>query len=299
MRLLIVKLSAIGDIIHTLPALAAVRRALPDAEITWVVEERSAEILRGNPLVDRLVEVDTRSMRGGKVIEEILLDLGAQVKKVREFKYDVAIDFQGLIKSAAITRLSGAKKRWGFSRSSMREPAGRVFLTNSVDVAGDVHIIRKNLELAAGALNIDVPNSGFEFPIATSESERAAARWIAQDAGGRFAVLNPAGGWVTKLWHAEKYGQLADLLWERQGLASIVATGPNELELADRAAAGSRTGRLTLAQPTLKAFFELARLAEVYIGGDTGPTHLAIAAGAPIVGIFGPTEWWRNGSTNP
>ena len=104
---------------------------------------------------------------------------------------------------------------------------------------------------------------------------------------------------MTKLWPAERYGALADLLWERDRIASMVVTGPNEIELAERVAGASMSGRVTLLQPTLKTFYELARLASVYVGGDTGPTHLAIAAGAPIVGIFGPTEWWRNGSTSP
>ena len=104
---------------------------------------------------------------------------------------------------------------------------------------------------------------------------------------------------MTKLWHAEKYGRLADLLWENYGLASIVATGPGERELSQIVIAASRSGKIMAAQPTLKGFYELARSARVYVGGDTGPTHLAVAAGAPVVGIFGPTEWWRNGSPNP
>ncbi|HLA95745.1 MAG TPA: glycosyltransferase family 9 protein, partial [Pyrinomonadaceae bacterium] len=103
---------------------------------------------------------------------------------------------------------------------------------------------------------------------------------------------------VTKLWHAEKYGQLADRLWEEKGLASIVATGPNENELAAVVMANSKSDRTISVQPSLKGFFELIKRAEVYVGGDTGPTHLAIAAGTPVVGIFGPTEWWRNGSPN-
>jgi heptosyltransferase-1 len=112
----------------------------------------------------------------------------------------------------------------------------------------------------------------------------------------RFAILNPAGGWVTKLWHAEKYGELADRIWEEHGMPSLIVTGPKESELAERAAANSRSGKLTLAEPSLKGFYEIAKRAAIYVGGDTGPTHIAVAAGVPIVGIFGPTEWWRNGS---
>ena len=321
MHILIVKLGSIGDIIHTLPALAAIRVALPSAEISWVVEQRSAEMLRGNRLVDNLIEVDTKSLRGGKVIEEILLGATKQIKELRRFKFDVSIDFQGLLKSAAIGKLSGAKRRFGFSKEALREPASRILLTDQVAVPTGIHVIRKNLALAAGALNISVPDGDFEFPITTSPEHVAEAeaiveavqctssrvsegetRTLEESASlkrglvQKFAILNPAGGWVTKLWHAEKFGALADRIWEEHGMASVVVTGPKEMELAENAAANSRSGKLTLAEPSLKGFYELAKRATVYVGGDTGPTHIAVAAGTPIVGIFGPTEWWRNGS---
>ena len=297
MHILIVKLGSIGDIIHTLPALSAIRKALPDAEISWVVEERSAEMLRGNRLIDNLIEVDTKSLRGGKVIEEILLGATKQIKELRRFKFDVSIDFQGLLKSATIGKLSGAKRRFGFAKESLREPASRLLLTDQVAVPLGIHIIRKNLALAAGALNIPVPGNGFDFPIATlDEHKEEAANIIRTVQTDKFAVLNPAGGWVTKLWHAEKFGALADRIWEEHGMASVVVTGPKETDLAEKAAANSRSGKLTLAEPSLKGFYELAKRATVYVGGDTGPTHIAVAAGTPIVGIFGPTEWWRNGS---
>ena len=298
MKILIVRLSSIGDVIHALPALAAIRENLPDAEIGWAVEKRSAGILKDNPMIDHLIEVDTRSMRGGKIIEEILLDAGKQIKGLRKFSFDIALDMQGLLKSAMIAKLSKAPVRWGFSKESLREPASRFLLTDTVKVAPDTHIIRKNLALAAGALDVPVPRDDFQFPIQTSDDDRHEAEKIIASAGENFAVLNPAGGWVTKLWHAEKYGELADRLWEEQGLVSIVATGPGEAELANRVLGGSRSGRVFLAQPSLKGFYELVRRTRVYIGGDTGPTHIAVAAGAPIVGIFGPTEWWRNGSPN-
>lgn len=299
MRVLIVKLGSIGDIVHTLPALAAIRRGLPEAEISWAVEEETAEILRRNRMIDNLIEVDTRRLRGGKIIEDILLDVGRQVRDLRKFKFDVAIDFQGLWKSAMVAKLSGAKRRWGFASDGLREPSSRLLLTDTVETPERLHVVRKNLALAAGALGIDVPDDNFEFPIETTEEHRAEAAAIASQAGSKFAILNPGGGWVTKLWHAEKFGELADVLWEKKGIASVVTTGPNEGPLAEKVAANSRSGHAILSQPGLKGFFELAKLATIYIGGDTGPTHIAMAAGAPVVGLFGPTEWWRNGSINP
>ena len=147
MRILIVKLSSIGDIVHAMPAAAAMRRAVPEAEISWVVESRSAEILRGawmtgidRPLVDHLIEIDTRSIRSEKNVEKILPEISRQAKSIRRHKFDVAIDFQGLIKSGSIAKISGAKQRWGFSRKDLRESASRLFLTDTVKILSLIHI---------------------------------------------------------------------------------------------------------------------------------------------------------------
>jgi heptosyltransferase I len=299
MKVLIVKLGSIGDIVHTLPVLAAAGKALPEAEISWVVEKRSAEILRGNRMINRLIEVDTRSLRSGKVVSQILPAIREQFRPLRREKFDLAVDFQGLIKSAAIAKLSGAKIRYGFEKAALREPASRIFLNRTVEIAAGIHVIRKNLALAAKALEIPVPDADFTFPIFTDEIYRLESEQILANTDGDFAILNPAGGWVTKLWPVENYGVLADMLWERHGLRSIVAIGPQEIELGERAINASLSGKAVLSQPSLKGFYELAKRATIYVGGDTGPTHLAVAAGAPVVGIFGPTEWWRNGSPNP
>lgn len=298
MKILIVKLSSIGDIIHTLPSLAAIRNAIPEAEISWVVEKRSAEILRGNELLKNLIEVDTRALRGGKVIDEILLDLSRQIKNVRISDFDVAIDFQGLLKSAAIAKLSKAKKRFGFDKENLREPMSRFLLTDTIKVEKGINVIEKNLALAGKALNIEIPKDSFDFPIFTGEEHKKEAEEIIEKTDGDFAILNPAGGWTTKLWQAEKFGYLADRLWDEKGLFSILSTAPHETDLAERALSANRSGKIIHALPGLKGFYELAKRASIYVGGDTGPTHLAIAANAPVVGIYGPTEWNRNGSLN-
>ena len=298
MRILIVKLGAIGDVVHALPALAAMRRSLPGSEIAWVVEKRAAEILRGNEYIDRLIEVDTRSPRKGK-IEDLLPEVRSQLRELRESKYDIAIDFQGLLKSGMIAKLSGAPKRWGFDRQSLREPASRVFYTDTAKIEPRTNVIRKNLSLAESALGIDASSGELEFPIYTSDEHRSEAVAVAAQVGGRFALLNPAGGWVTKLWPAERFAELANVLWRELGLPSVVVTGPGEEALAERVRVASHSEKTLFSVPSLKGLYELARLSTVYVGGDTGPTHLAVAAGTPVVGIFGPTEWWRNGSPNP
>ena len=298
MKILIVKLSSIGDVVHALPALAAIRRALPDSEISWVVERSAAEILRGNLLINNLIEIDTRSLRGGKGIEEILVGATKQLRELRSFNFDAVLDFQGLLKSAAVAKLAKAKRTYGFSKPNLREPSSRFLLTDTIEVEQNSHIVVKNLTLAKEVLKISVPENDFEFPIFTDETHRAEATEIANEAGENFAILNPAGGWTTKLWHAENFGALADRLWEENRLASVVTTAPNETDLAEKVLQNSKSGKVLLAQPSLKGFFELAKRTKIYIGGDTAPTHLAVAANTPIVGIFGPTEWRRNGSPN-
>mgnify|MGYP001264852714 CR=1 FL=1 len=299
MKILFVKLGSIGDVVHTLPALAAVGRALPEAEISWVVERRAAEILRGrNQFLHRLIEIDTKALRRKDALGKTLLIARQQFCGLRASAFDVALDFQGLLKSAAIARLSRAKKRYGFDRAALREPASRFLLTDTVKIPERIHVIRKNLMLAAEALKIEVPDSGFEFPIATEQAHVDEAERIADSAGGDFAILNPAGGWATKLWEAEKFGRLADRIWEEHGLRSVVTTAPNENHLAERVLQSNRSGSVLRANLSIKGFYELARRARLYVGGDTGPTHIAAAAGTPLVGIFGPTEWWRNGSVS-
>jgi lipopolysaccharide heptosyltransferase I len=297
MRILIVKLGSIGDIVHTLPSLAAIREALPDSEISWVVERRTSEILRDNPLLDRLIEIDTKALRRGLMSGETLRAPRQQLRLLRAWAFDLALDFQGLIKSAMIARLSGAKRVYGFAREALREPPSRFLLHETVSIPAGVHVIRKNLHLVESALGIPVPvdENELKFSIALDESHEREAE-SAAGISGDYAILNPGGGWPTKLWSAEKFGALADELWNHFGLHSLVTVGPGEDELAQRVLAHSKSGKAKSVTVSLKGFCALAKHAEVYVGGETGPTHLAIAMRTPVVGLLGPTEWWRNGS---
>nr|MBA2341003.1 glycosyltransferase family 9 protein [Pyrinomonadaceae bacterium] len=202
MRLLIVKLGSIGDIVHTLPALAAIREALPHVTISWAVERRAAEILRNNPLIERLIEVDTKGLRSSSVLSEMLPALREQLKNLRATKFDIALDFQGLLKSSVIALASGAPRRYGFERAALREPASRFLLTNSVEVPLRAHVIEKNLALVSGALAIEISRDPqtWQFPIAISHRHKAEAEAVAPRNEYDFAILNPGGGWMTKLW---------------------------------------------------------------------------------------------------
>jgi ADP-heptose:LPS heptosyltransferase len=220
-----------------------------------------------------------------------------QLRLLRASAFELALDFQGLIKSSIIARLSGARRVVGFAREALREPASRLLLHQTVQIPERLHVIKKNLALAESALGIPVPVSAdrFEFPIDVAdrhESDAACAAGINRP----YAVLNPGGGWPTKLWSAEKFGLLADELWNHFGLYSLVTHGPGEDHLAERALSSCKSQRAKSVSVSLKGFCALVKRAEVYVGGETGPTHLAIAMRTPVVGLLGPTEWWRNGS---
>ena len=221
-----------------------------------------------------------------------------QLRRLRASAFDVALDFQGLLKSASIARLSGARRVFGYARAALREPASALFLSKRVAVPKQTHVIHKALLLVKESLGVPVPER-LSFPINISATDEAEARQAAALSGGNYAILNPGGGWPTKLWSVERFGKLADLLWSSYGIKSLVTYGPGELELAEGVRRSSLSGKAEPVNLSLKAFYSLARGARVYVGGDTGPTHIAVAAGAPIVGLFGPTEWWRNGSPRP
>jgi lipopolysaccharide heptosyltransferase I len=284
--------------VHTLPALAAMRRGLPEAEVSWVVERGSSEILEDNPLLDRLIEVDTKALRRGLMSGETLRAPRQQLRLLRASAFDLALDFQGLLKSSLAARLSRAQHVYGFARDALREPASRFLVHHTVPIPPGLHVIRKNLTLVKAALGISVPEDphDFEFPIGVNPTHQSEAAEAVRGTEGRYAILNPAGGWPTKLWSADKFGALADQLWNRFGLHSLVTYGPGEAGLAEQVLSASTSGKAQACSLSLKGFFALAKDAALYVGGDTGPTHLALAARTPVVGLFGPTEWWRNGS---
>ena len=310
MRVLIVKLSSIGDVVHTLPAAALLRKALPQARIAWVVERRVSAILKGSPVIDELVEIDSRDWRkelfSRTGIGARLSDLGVSSGSDLKRPIDIAVDFQGLMKSGLLAVVSRASRRIGFETDELREKPSRMFLTEQVETSQLRHVIEKNLALAGAALNgsaepaADKPaNFSYEFPIAVSaEDEKYVAEALENqnEIGGReFAILNPGGGWRTKLWPPESFAEVGDWLWSECGLGSFVTFGPGEEALAQRVADQARSRMVRTIPSTIKQYVALARLASLFVGGDTGPLHLAAASRTPIVAIYGPTSPERNG----
>jgi heptosyltransferase I len=315
MRILIVKLSSIGDVVHTLPAAALLRRALPHARIAWVVERRASEIIKDSQALDELIEIDTPAWRkqllGSAMHDQVRARLaelrGSASNTETAGRVDIAIDFQGLIKSGLIAKASGAKLSIGFATDELREKASRLFLTDQVPAAHIKHVIEKNIALARRAIRFASTESSptvndagnqYDFPITVTADDERYIDQVINGRGGRFAIINPGGGWPTKLWPAQAYGQLADRLYGEHGLKSFITYGPGEEVLAQTVASNSRSGLAVPLASSLKQFVALARRAALFVGGDTGPLHLAAASGTPIVGIYGATSPERNGPFN-
>jgi heptosyltransferase-1 len=295
-RILIVRLGALGDIVHAVPVAAALRRAWPEARIDWVVSAKHREILDLVPVLTTRIVV---SDRGGATDG---LSLPATLRTIRRESYDVVLDLQGLLKSAVIARGAGAPRVIGFSSKYLREPLARVLYTEQYDPGGEGiyapsetrHVVQINLGmLAMLGLEAGPP----EFPFEPRRS--AAAEAMRQATRGRYALLNPGAAWPNKRWPAERLAGLARALWARQGLMSVVLWGSGEMEVAAAVVAQAAGAAVLSPQTRIADIVALARTAAVMVSGDTGPTHIGAAVGTPIVGIYGPTRPERNGPWLP
>lgn len=282
MKILIVRLSAMGDIVHTVPMAAALRRALPEARIDWIVDRRHSGVLDLFPVVDEVIAI-----RPGR-------ETVAVVRRLRETTYDAVIDAQGLLKSAVMARLAGGQRTVGFAREALREPAAVHFYTETVAPVATDHVARQNLQLLR-ALGID--DSQIETPVRPVRSD--VADDVQRATGRRYGVLNPGAGWPNKQWAPEKFGEVAAAVQKSRGLPWIVTWGPGEEALARRVEESS-SGAAMLAPPTgLADLMALVQRAAIVVSGDTGPVHLAAASGTPVVGLYGPTNPARNGPWSP
>jgi heptosyltransferase-1 len=314
--LLIVRLSAMGDIIHTLPAAAALRQAFPQATLGWLVEERWAELLctlryprsgrrsPERPLVDRIHTVNTSEWRRAPLSFNSWQQMAVGLSHVRGIRYDVAIDFQGAVRSALLARWSGAGAVYGDAQP--RENAASMFYTRkSILNTNGTHVVEQALALAETVISHgivtaeDSSNSGaaaraaqieVEFPVDPDAEKKIST--LSGDCSD-FVILNPGAGWGAKMWPAERYGQVAKEL-AKDGLLSLINYGPREEELAVAVeAAGAGAARRMSC--SISELISLTRRALLFVGGDTGPMHLAAALKIPVVAIFGPTNPARNG----
>lgn len=298
-RALVVRLSSIGDVVHTLPAWSALRRSWPGAELGWAVEPAAAELLADLPEPPRLHVLPLGRWRRRPWAPQAWRRARSALAELRRQRYEVAIDFQGLIKSALVARASGAVVH-GYGAPDARERWATRLYHETAPQAPPGHVIDRALHLAAAA-GADAARPGrHEFPDLPSAAVRESVdRRLRESGTGAFVAVHASGNWPSKRYPGLRWVAVARALHRRTGLRVLWIWGPGErddiAELADTAGAGSR-----LAFPTsLPELAALLRRSRLLIGGDSAPLHLAAAVGTPCVGLFGPTDPGRLGPPAP
>jgi lipopolysaccharide heptosyltransferase I len=281
MNILIVRLGALGDVVHAVPAAAALRRAFPSAQIDWLVDAKHRAIVDLVAVIDRTVAIERPTFQGWS----------AAIRTLRATRYDLAIDLQGLLKSAVLARASGAARIVGFSIWHLREKTARPFYSDVREAEGQ-HVIAKNLRLLDAA---GVHDTEISFPLRAGPSAALDALRARIGSDTRFALINPGAAWPNKRWPPDRFGEIAAFVHDTCGLTPVVLWGPGEEVLA-KGVFDASAGRAVLAPPsTIGDLVALARAAALVVAGDTGPLHVATAVGTPVVALFGPTDPERNG----
>jgi heptosyltransferase-1 len=272
-RFLIVRLGSLGDVVHAIPAVAALIDRHPTAGVDWIVDPRYVDLVKKVERIGAVIPFDTR--RGWR-------PLIATARRLRDERYEAAIDLQGLLKSAVLARVAGARRTIGLSRAHLREAVASFFYTETYDPGDAVHVVYKGLALMRA---LDVRETTARFPLGVPPRATLDG----------YVLINPSAAWPNKRWPAARFGAVAAAIRERHGLRSMVLWGPGEEDLAHAVVAASN-GAAHAAPPTaIIDLLALATGAQLMISGDTGPMHIAGAVGTPIVALFGPTRFERNG----
>jgi lipopolysaccharide heptosyltransferase I len=285
-RILIVRLTAIGDCLHGLPVLCALRDALPDAHLSWIVEGRTADLLRRHPALDAVVQVPRRWLKSP-------LAVWRAHQQLRALRPDVAIDLQGLTKSAIAAWLSGAPTRIGLSGRDGREAS--TWLNNTLVEPMMTHVVDRNLELLR-PLGLSPDEVRFGLPTFAGDAPAIGRFLRGRGLESGFALINVGAGWPSKRWPADRFAEVARYLGERYHLRSVITWAGDEERLwADQIVVSAGAFAHIAPPTTLTELASLCQQAKFFIGCDTGPLHLAAAAETPCIGLFGPTSARRNG----
>lgn len=284
-RILIVKPSSIGDVVHALPVLSLLRRRWPEGHVAWLLTPACAGLLDGHPLLNEIIRFERRRFGQGWKSPQAAAGIIQFAKQLREKKFDLVIDLQGLLRSGWITSRTKAPVRIGFANA--REFAW-LFYTHRVPVESmERHAIDRYLDVAAV---LGCGREPVEFLFATDQADRDYVRQLIGGLG-RFAVLMPGANWPTKRWPVERFAALVPALRERFGLKSVVAGGPETVGLAQQIPADFSA----VAKTNLRQLVALLEKADLVIANDSGPMHIAAALGRPLVTPYGPTNPLRTG----
>ncbi|HEY7162899.1 MAG TPA: lipopolysaccharide heptosyltransferase I, partial [Acidobacteriota bacterium] len=274
----ILRLSSIGDVIHTLPVAGLIRKKYPQARITWVAEKSMAPLLKNHPAIDQLLLVDSRSWRRRLFTPAVWKEVTSFLRYLRIQQFDVALDFQGLFKSAILARITGAARRIGMGREDRKESWSSIFLNELNNQTHQKrHIIEKNLALLE-SLGISTGNEPLNFHIYPEEE---AVQYVENELQklelDQFILINPGGGWVTKQWAVDKFAQLIDLIYNDLHIPALILWGPGEKQLADKIARKCISPAVISFSTNLAELVALTHRARLLVSGDTGPLHLASA----------------------
>lgn len=284
-KILVVKPSSLGDIVHSLPFLNSLKACYPKAEIHWVVAKGLEGLLECHPMVDRLIIINKDRWKKLSKTKDSIREVAQLFRSIRNEHYDLVVDLQGLFRSGIITMASRAPVRVGFAEA--RE-GSRFFYTMPVRGGRDVHAVERYMKIA-GALGCDEQNILFPFPLCHHEGKNVEEIRTSLKA---YAVIVPGARWTTKIWPAENFGRIASML----SLRSLVIGGESDIRIADRVVRASGGKAVSLAGRTsLKELIELMRHAECVISNDSGPLHIAAGFQVPVVAIYGPTSPLRTG----
>jgi heptosyltransferase-1 len=288
-RILILRTSALGDIVHSLPVLTALKKHYPHSKVAWVAEDLFAPLLERHPDIDKVVRVSLRRWRRAPLSARVWKEALAVVSEMVDFSAEIVLDLMGNHKAGVLGALTLCDRRIGHDYRSRREPSSAIWISEPTPARGR-HVVDRTLsvldrlglpaEPADFAGDRLVEDSGVSVPPPSSEP---------------FVLLHPATGWVNKDYPPERWARVVRLLRDELGVSIHIAPGPGEEEIAGRIAAASGGEARPLSPPSLPALIGLQRRAQLVLGGDTGPVHLAHALGTPVLCVMGPTDPFRNG----
>ncbi len=308
MNILIVKLSAIGDVIHTLPALNAIRKQYPSAHITWLVEEAAHALVQGHEALDRVLVSKRKrwikSLFSPKSPFHEKMESFRQachfIKQLRNTPYDLVLDFQALLKSGVLIGLSRGKHKAGFDRGMEHMEHSYLFLNKRIPpVAMDNHAILRSMMLL-DALGIKTDKIEYKLPLQDQDRKKTddllARHGITKNSKNPLVAVSPVAKWETKLWTNPKFAVLADKLIEQYNARLVFTGGPEDWPTVQDIMSLMKSQAVSLAgKTTLKMLAALFEKTDFVISTDTGPMHLAAAVGTPVAALFGPTAPWRTG----
>lgn len=282
-KILVIKPSSLGDVVHSLPFLNVLRDRFPRSEIHWIIAKGFEGLLEGHPMINRLLIINKNEWKKIKNVKDTISELRSLFKSLKKEKFDIVADLQGLLRSGVLTAATGASVRVGFKEA--REGSS-IFYTHRVEGGKDIHAVDRYLKIAK-FLGCDIADVCFPLPLSFGSSR--VTQYLPDK---EYAVLVPGARWKTKKWPPEKFGELAS----RLPMEFLIVGGKSDTDISNKVVNSSKGNAVSIAGKTnIKELIETMRKAKFVVSNDSGPMHIAAAIGVPVFAIFGPTNPLRTG----